>query len=256
VRQIVSYLVFCAAVGAALTVFLPTLVLWYAAIAVVGGLLLFLDQAKGSGPREPSGLSRRMPADPRQRAVADPERVAAEAVEAKRDRTWDVPHPTPPTTMVLKAADGRTVFGLNGCQTLNLLIILENSSPERWWKLLCAHVAAQGNPSYESFTKALQRAGECGLAARGGFPRADVLEAERMAYEAASKLRPLIIDQVVAHSGINRASAEETLGGNLRDLAAMLTALVMFRPWLAPGEFELFWGPYESALPVEGLGVN
>lgn len=255
-RHIVSYLVFSVAVGAALAAFLPTLVPWYAAIAVVGGLLLLLDLAKGPGLRSTLELSSRPPVDSRPSAVAEPERAAAQAVEAKRDRRWDVLGSRPPTNMVLKTADGRTKFGLNGCQTLNLLIILENSSPERWWELLRAHVEAEGNPELRGVQQRLQRAGELGLAARGGFPREDLLEAQRRAYEAAAKLRPLIIDQVVAHLGGPRASADETFGEGLHDLTAMMATLVMCRPWFEPDEFKLFWGPYENALPFAALGLN
>ncbi len=256
-RHIVSYLVFCLAVGAVLAAFVPMLLPWYAAIAVVGGLLMLADLARGQGPGRPRERSSQMFEDSRPREVAEPERASAEATLAKRDRTWDVPQPKPPiTNVVLKTADGRTKFGLNGCQTLNLLFILKNSSPERWWELLRAHAEAEGNPKLRDVQQLVQRAGERGLAARGGFPREDLLDARRMAYEEATKLRPFIIDQVVAHLGGPRASAEETFGEGLRDLTAMMATLVMCRPWFEPGEFELFWGPYESALPAAALGLN
>lgn len=252
-RHVVSYLAFCLAVGAVLAAFVPMLLPWYAAIAVVGGLLMLADLARGRGPGRPRERSSQMFEDSAARKVAEMERASAEAALAKRDRRWDVPHPKPPTNMVLKAADGRTKFGLNGCQVLNLLIILGNSSPERWWELLRAHAEAEGNPKLRDVQQLVQRAGERGLAARGGFTREDVLDAQRMAYETATKLRPLIIDQVVAHLGGPRASAEETFGEGLRDLTAMMATLVVLGPWFEPGEFELLWGPYESALPVAAL---
>ena len=106
-RHIVSYLVFSVAVGAALAAFLPTLVPWYAAIAVVGGLLLLLDLAKGPGLRSTLELSSRPPVDSRPSAVAEPERAAAQAVEAKRDRRWDVPGSRPVPDSHVRAGQAR-----------------------------------------------------------------------------------------------------------------------------------------------------
>lgn len=52
-RHIVWYMAFSLVVGAVLAATLPFLVPWYAAIAVVGGLMLLGDMARGRGPGQP-----------------------------------------------------------------------------------------------------------------------------------------------------------------------------------------------------------
>jgi len=49
-RHVIWYVVFSVAVGAILAATLPFLVPWYAAIAIIGGLMLLGDMARGQGP--------------------------------------------------------------------------------------------------------------------------------------------------------------------------------------------------------------
>jgi hypothetical protein len=96
-RHVTWYVVFSLVVGAILAATLPVLVPWYAAIAIIGGLMLLGDLARGQGPaRQGQQPTKRV--DPATQHMFDQyidrlaakEREAAARVNATHQEPWFV----------------------------------------------------------------------------------------------------------------------------------------------------------------------
>jgi len=94
-RHVIWYLAFSLAVGAILAATLPSLVPWYAVVAIIGGLVLLGDLARGQGPgRQKQQRAKRV--DPATQRLFDQylEKRAAEhqeasaRIDAARQEPW------------------------------------------------------------------------------------------------------------------------------------------------------------------------